>query len=130
MRSYLVLGGIVLALGVDQISKYVAQQQVKIILNQGVSFGLFPGPLLPLATSLVLIVLGIYSWKVWRGAAALPTGLLLGGAFSNLIDRLVYGGVRDFLPVPFLGINNNLADWCIVLSLLWILGQEIWIQKR
>ncbi len=39
---------------------------------------------------------------------------------SNIVDRLVLGGVRDFLPLPFVDMKNNLADWFIVGSLLYI----------
>lgn len=38
---------------------------------------------------------------------------------SNLLDRLVYGGVRDWLTVPVLGLKNNLADWAIVGAIVW-----------
>ena len=53
----------------------------------------------------------------------LPTGLLLGGAAGNLIDRLDRGYVTDFIDLP-LWPAFNLADMAItfgVLSLLYVL---------
>jgi signal peptidase II len=53
----------------------------------------------------------------------LPTGLLVGGALGNLIDRLVHGAVTDFVKLP-LWPAFNVADMAItfgVLALLWVL---------
>ena len=94
--------------------------------NRGVAFGLFVngGPLLVLigvaAVSALLIFFATHSRRplVW-----LPTGLLLGGAAGNLIDRLDHGYVTDFIDLPAWPAFN-LADVCItagVLSLLYVL---------
>ncbi len=53
----------------------------------------------------------------------LPTGLLVGGAIGNLIDRLAHGAVTDFIKLP-LWPAFNVADMAItfgVLALLWVL---------
>jgi signal peptidase II len=53
----------------------------------------------------------------------IPTGLLIGGALGNLIDRLVHGAVTDFIKLP-LWPAFNVADMSItfgVLALLWVL---------
>jgi signal peptidase II len=94
--------------------------------NRGVAFGLFVngGVLLVIigvaAVSALLIFFATHSRRplVW-----LPTGLLLGGAAGNLIDRLDRGYVTDFIDLP-LWPAFNLADMCItigVLSLLYVL---------
>lgn len=49
--------------------------------------------------------------------------LFFAASLSNIWDRVVFGGVRDFLTVPILGVKNNVADWCIVLSLFVIFLQ-------
>jgi len=96
------------------------------VRNRGVAFGLFVngGPLLVLigvaAVSALLIFFATHSRRplVW-----LPTGLLLGGAAGNLIDRLHHGYVTDFIDLPAWPAFN-LADVCItagVLSLLYVL---------
>ena len=49
--------------------------------------------------------------SAWANAAA---GLLVGGALANVLDRLLYGFVLDFLNMSCCGIDNpfvfNLAD--------------------
>ena len=99
--------------------------------NRGVAFGLFSGtdwgpwPLI-VATSIITIGL-----LVWIGRERTPGGmiapsLIAGGAIGNLIDRLLRGGVTDFLDLQ-LGHRHwptfNLADAAIVLGvavLLWL----------
>src|SRR5205085_972402 len=52
-----------------------------------------------------------------------PTGLLLGGAIGNLIDRLLHGSVTDFIKLPHWPAFN-VADMAItfgVLALLFVL---------
>ena len=96
------------------------------VRNRGVAFGLFTdgGTVLVLvgivAVSALLIFFVTHSRRplVW-----LPTGLLLGGAAGNLIDRIDRGYVTDFVDLPAWPAFN-LADVCItlgVLSLLYVL---------
>jgi signal peptidase II len=124
----------------DQITKSLVRHNVRIgssdgifpgvqlvhVHNRGVAFGLFVngGVLLVIigvaAVSALLIFFATHSRRplVW-----LPTGLLLGGAAGNLIDRLHQGYVTDFIKLP-LWPAFNLADFCItagVLSLLYVL---------
>jgi signal peptidase II len=49
--------------------------------------------------------------------AQISAGLLVGGALGNVIDRIVYGAVADFLNMSCCGIENpyafNVADIAI-----------------
>jgi signal peptidase II len=96
------------------------------VRNRGVAFGLFPsgGPLLvAVGIAAVVALLAFFATHSRRPLVWLPTGLLLGGAAGNLIDRLRDGFVTDFLHLP-LWPSFNLADTCItigVLSLLYVL---------
>ena len=124
----------------DQITKSLVRHNVRVgssdgifpgvelvhVHNRGVAFGLFVngGVLLVIvgvaAVSALLIFFATHSRRplVW-----LPTGLLLGGAAGNLIDRLNQGYVTDFIHLP-LWPSFNLADMSItagVLSLLYVL---------
>lgn len=108
---------LVATITIDQISKFVAHD---IILNTGVSFGLFPSSLLTIMLIGVLITIAFKFGRLFYASSPSVTGIFFGGSVSNIIDRLVYGGVRDFLPVPFFEIRNNLADWAIILALMWL----------
>jgi signal peptidase II len=104
---------------IDQLSKHWASLSGQTQINTGISFGLLAGPLLTLLLIAFFIMFCFWSFKYWR-VYPVAWGLLLGGAASNIVDRLVLGGVRDFLPLLFWGLKNNLADWSIVLSLLYL----------
>jgi signal peptidase II len=68
-------------------------------------------------------LLAFFATHSRRPLVWLPTGLLLGGAAGNLIDRLHQGYVTDFID-PVLWPAFNLADTCItlgVVSLLYVL---------
>ncbi len=89
--------------------------------NQGVNFGLFSGESETTKWILIAVSLAISAW-VWmwsRKEASKPlvqisTGLLIGGALGNVVDRLLYGAVADFLNMSCCGISNpfsfNVAD--------------------
>jgi lipoprotein signal peptidase len=51
--------------------------------------------------------------------------LFLAGATSNLIDRFVFGGVRDWLSWPVFNFSNNLADIWITLGFSGIIYDEL-----
>ena len=58
----------------------------------------------------------------------LPTGLLLGGALGNIIDRVRDGAVTDFIKLPAWPAFN-VADMAItfgVLALLFVAGARRW----
>ena len=94
--------------------------------NRGVAFGFFAegGPVLVLVgVASVAALLAFFATHSRRPLVWLPTGLLLGGAAGNLIDRLDRGYVTDFIDLPAWPAFN-LADVCItvgVLSLLYVL---------
>jgi signal peptidase II len=101
--------------------------------NRGINFGLFSGDSDWARWVLIAIALVIAGWVVWwlhREAegwliwwlhredegwwAYLSGGLLVGGAVGNVIDRILYGAVADFLNMSCCGFENpwsfNVAD--------------------
>jgi signal peptidase II len=96
------------------------------VRNRGVAFGLFSDGglvLVAIGVAAVVALLAFFATHSRRPLVWLPTGLLLGGAAGNLIDRLRDGYVTDFIDLPFWPAFN-LADSCItigVLSLLYVL---------
>ena len=91
--------------------------------NTGVAFGALQGGglivSLLIALSLVLLV-GYFALNMATPALWLPTGLLVGGAVGNLVDRLREGAVVDFID-PVAWPAFNLADASIVIGVLALL---------
>lgn len=132
------LWAVLAAFLIDQLSKYLVIHVMELwrirsidvlppILNfrygenRGINFGLFSDGsdasrwvLIGLA---IVICAGVVVWA-WRHAlgiwAQIGAGFLIGGALANVLDRLIYGYVLDFLNMSCCGINNpfvfNLAD--------------------
>jgi signal peptidase II len=96
------------------------------VRNRGVAFGLFADGglvLVAIGVASVIALLAFFATHSRRPLVWLPTGLLLGGAAGNLIDRMRQGFVTDFIDLP-LWPAFNVADSCItigVLSLLYVL---------
>lgn len=92
--------------------------------NYGINFGLFTGQsdLTRWILIAVALVISIWVW-IWirrtnpSMLVQVSAGVLIGGAFGNVIDRLAYGAVADFLNMSCCGIENpfsfNVADVAI-----------------
>jgi signal peptidase II len=123
---------------IDQISKYVVIHMMELsrvraieVLppllnfrygeNRGINFGLFADGSEASRWFLIVLALlicgGVLLWvrrTRLRPIALLSAGLLIGGALGNVVDRLLYGYVLDFLNNSCCGLNNpfvyNVAD--------------------
>ena len=92
--------------------------------NRGVNFGLLTSNAEAMRWVLiaVAVIISVWVW-IWvrrDGAgrwAQVSAGLLIGGALGNVVDRLAYGAVADFLNMSCCGIENpyafNVADIAI-----------------
>lgn len=95
---------------------------VRLATNEGVSFGRFAG-----SADLVLAAVAALAVAVAVAICVAPSryrtglGLLLGGALGNLVDRIRYGAVLDFIDVPWWP-TFNLADVAIVAGV----GLVVW----
>jgi signal peptidase II len=96
------------------------------VRNSGIAFGLLEdgGALLIVGAVLALVALGaFFLTHTGRPLVWLPTGLLLGGAIGNLIDRADKGSVTDFVKFPHFPAFN-VADISItfgVIALIYVL---------
>ncbi|WP_375687465.1 signal peptidase II [Pseudooceanicola sp. LIPI14-2-Ac024] len=106
---------------IDVIPAYV---NFRMAWNQGINFGLLSSGADTMRWILIAIAVAISAAVLWwvhkeqpRTAGLIAAGLLVGGAIGNVIDRLLYGSVADFLNVTCCGIENpyafNVADIAI-----------------
>ena len=139
-----------LTLIIDQVSKYWVVQVLdlktirsldvwspylnfRMAWNRGINFGLLSNEgdasrWILIGLALVVTVFVIWwvrretDWKVFAS-----TGLLAGGAIGNVIDRVIYGAVADFLNMSCCGLTNpfsfNVADIAIFAGAI---GLIIW----
>jgi signal peptidase II len=99
--------------------------EMVLVWNHGISFGLFgDGALPPWVLALVTgaIGIGVAVWLARSGnwVSVIAAGLILGGAVGNIIDRLVYGAVVDFVRWHAYGYSwpvFNVADAAITLGI-------------
>jgi signal peptidase II len=125
----------VLVLVADQLSKHLVNSSIvrgeeRGVLpgvelvntrNRGVAFGFLPGDqvLVTILIGVALALLLVYFARhtdlplIW-----LPTGLLLGGALGNILDRLRHGSVTDFVKLPLGWPPFNLADAAITIGIV------------
>ena len=129
---------LVLVLSLDQLTKHTIASGIGIgeerrfvpgiiklvhVRNTGVAFGFFSGGgALVLAFTLAALALlaGFLTLRPERPWLWLPTGLLIGGAIGNLIDRIGGGAVTDFIKLP-LWPAFNVADMAITFGVLALL---------
>jgi signal peptidase II len=96
------------------------------VRNRGIAFGMFSGGgvlLVIFAVAALAALLVFFVRHRDRPLVWLPTGLLIGGAAGNLIDRMRESAVTDFIDLP-LWPAFNVADVAItfgVLTLLYVL---------
>ncbi len=132
LRAALVLAIVVAA---DQLSKHavnadIAEGEERKLLpgvelvntrNHGVAFGFLPGShiaitiLIAVALLALLVYFALHTRErlIW-----LPTGMLIGGAIGNVVDRLREGSVTDFIKLPLGWPPFNLADMSITFGVL------------
>jgi signal peptidase II len=95
--------------------------------NYGINFGLFAQNGDLTRWVLVAVALAISVAVIWwvindppGTIGKIAAGFLIGGALGNVIDRLLYGAVADFLNMCCCGIDNpyafNVADIAIFIG--------------
>lgn len=96
-----------------------------LVYNKGVAFSMFAFLDESLKYIQLVLVLGVFSYIVYlkQICYAFPAGLMLGGAFSNIYDRFVHGGVVDMVywHCGFDFAVFNFADVMIDVAVVWIL---------
>jgi signal peptidase II len=131
LRAALVL---VLVIVLDQLTKHAVERSIvpgeeKKFLpgielvntrNHGVAFGFLPGNhiAVTILVSLALLALVVYfAMHATQQLMWLPTGMLIGGALGNILDRVRHGSVTDFIKLPLGWPPFNLADSSITVGI-------------
>jgi len=130
-KSHAVLGGIFLMsvlIIFDQIIKWIVVPSKTIghMCNYGIAMGIVLPQQMFIVMWGLLILCVVYFW--WQHIAKrfliqISYILILSGGFSNIIDRIYYGCVVDY--IPFFNISSfNIADTFITIGVLIILWQN------
>jgi len=95
--------------------------------NSGILFGMLPqsAPAFAIVSAAVVGLIVLYHARVGRGlVTTIALGLLLGGALGNLIDRVHYGAVVDWIDM---GVGEwrfwtyNIGDAAITIAILLLM---------
>ncbi len=127
-------------------SNYATKPQIKLtdffslvyVSNNGISFGMFSNAqnareLFSFLQGSIATVLIIWLWRVKSKQLAVALGLIIGGAFGNVIDRIQNGGVTDFLDFHIASYHwpaFNLADSAIFIGVAIVLFDEFILKKK
>lgn len=123
---------IVLSITLDQITKHLAsiflQMQfiyifdffvLTFVTNKGIAFGLFPGVkeiVVYLSLAIVVAISLLPSFIKLKKGTNIFLELIIGGALGNLIDRIRFGYVIDFITMKHWPTVFNVADIFIFLG--------------
>ncbi|HUG63265.1 MAG TPA: signal peptidase II [Methylomirabilota bacterium] len=147
-RGPLALGVVVLLVGfvLDQLTKLWVLFQTDLpdgavihvapfvdftlVWNRGISYGLmqqdseFGRWVLVVFSIVAVVALSVWMWRTDRKLIAVSLALIVGGALGNLVDRVAYGAVVDFIYLHAFGYSwyvFNLADTWIVAGVAGLL---------
>ncbi len=107
--------------------------------NRGVSFGLFDGDsalnvwILPLVALAIVAALVVWLRRVQGAWLAFAIGLVIGGALGNVVDRLRFGAVADFLDFHIAGYHwpaFNVADSGITVGVAMLVLDSLFMGAK
>ena len=96
--------------------------------NYGAAWSILYGHRWLLIIISIILLIGLYFVLIRNKKMSkyeeVTFGLLIGGIFGNLVDRIIYGYVIDYLEFNIFGYNFpifNLADSLIVISIVMLI---------
>ena len=149
---YLIIILSILLAGVDQLIKYLVVVNLKPISsvtvipglfsltyveNRGAAFGMLSNArwifILFTLIIIALIIFVLFKYRVNSKLFNIAVILIIGGGIGNLIDRIFYGFVVDYLSVSFFPPVCNFADYCITIGaaimVIYLLFFSSWFNK-
>jgi signal peptidase II len=134
---------VAIVLLVDQVTKAIVRADVAVgqenevlpflsighVHNSGVAFGFLGGGgaiVLVVTLAALSLLVAFFARNPTRSLMWLPTGMLLGGALGNLVDRIHQGYVTDFIQFPHWPSFNvaDVAITCGVVVLVFVLERN------
>ncbi len=108
-----------------------------LVFNRGVSFGMFAGqnqPLLLIAiAAIILSILIVWLWGNSSLMVAIGIGFIIGGALGNVVDRILYGAVVDFLDFHINDLHwpaFNIADSFVFIGVVVLCVYSMFFEKK
>ena len=101
------------------------------VTNTGAAFSLFSSMqgIVVALTAALMLFLCVYlaREKALSMSARLAVSGLIGGGMGNLIDRILFGGVTDYIKLLFMHFPIfNFADICVTLSVAALMFLLLW----
>lgn len=97
------------------------------VRNTGAAWSILSGSTLLLIIISLIALVAIYLYFIRNNnlnrLESISYGLLIGGILGNLVDRIIYGYVIDYLDFKIINYDFpifNIADICIVISIILI----------
>ena len=108
------------------------------VWNRGVSFGLFNNDhsgawILAALAIAITAAFTVWLWRADHKGLAIAIGAVIGGALGNVIDRVRFGAVVDFLDFHAFGWHYpafNVADCAVVLGIAYIVLDGLFFEPK
>ena len=138
-KNILIFSTALIIVLLDQLTKFLIRKNLQLnesipiiknifhltyLKNTGSAFSLFQGyNLFFIIFSVIVIISTFYFIKKIKESQKLmqfAAGLLLGGTLGNLIDRIIYGRVTDFIDFRIWPVFN-IADSAVTISVILLI---------
>lgn len=123
MQGFLFIAVIAL----DQVTKSMF---TPVTYNTAGVFGV--GGQIPWIALTTLLLGALFVW--WRHSADQTEKTIIAVVFasglSNVYDRVIFGGVRDFIWWPIIGVYGNVADLVLAIAVAFFLSKSVWYSHK
>lgn len=132
-KKYIIVSIVfIILLAIDMLTKYFFTDVYDLVIirnvvsfyykeNTGASFSILEGHTYLLTILSALLIVAIIIFDIFHKSKnklyTVSLALILSGAIGNLIDRLIFGYVRDFIRLDFVNFAIfNVADSCLTIG--------------